>query len=47
MKMEELIQSPDYWRELYENECWRLGIEPNKVLFSYREVDTQFKDKKS
>lgn len=28
MTREELIQSPDYWRILYENECERLGIKP-------------------
>lgn len=28
MTREELIQTPEYWRTLYENECERLGIKP-------------------
>ena len=28
MTREKLIQTPEYWRTLYENECERLGIEP-------------------
>lgn len=28
MTREELIQTPEYWRTLYENECERLDIKP-------------------
>lgn len=28
MTREDLIQNPEYWKTLYENECERLGVEP-------------------
>lgn len=34
MTREELIQSPEYWRTLYENECERLGIKPILTFLS-------------
>lgn len=39
MATEELIQTPEYWKEVYENECCRLGIKPNKVKFLATELD--------
>lgn len=36
MTREELIQSPEYWKTLYELECWRLGIKPDKIEFKKR-----------
>lgn len=32
MTREKLIQTPEYWKTLYENECERLGIEPHLVF---------------
>lgn len=37
MSREELIQQPEYWNESYNNECWRLGIPSNKVIFANKE----------
>lgn len=41
MTRAELIQTPEYWRTLYENECERLGIEPILVFSKpeHREVN--------
>lgn len=37
MTREELIQSPEYWQTLYENECERLGIQPNLLFITIKE----------
>lgn len=42
MTREELIQTPEYWQTLYENECERLGIEPKLIFlkkFDKEELD--------
>lgn len=33
MRREELIQSAEYWKELYEGECYRNKTAPTKVVF--------------
>ena len=44
MTREELIQTPEYWRTLYENECERLGIKPI-LVFSKQERQVIYWDK--
>lgn len=42
MTRKELIQTPQYWEELYKNECGRLGIDPVLKFikpFSEEELD--------
>lgn len=43
MTREELIQTPEYWRTLYENECERLGIEPILHFFKPLKIEERYK----
>lgn len=39
MERKELIQTPEYWKTLYENECERLGIKPRLIFIDPEQID--------
>lgn len=47
MTREEVVQCPDYWKTLYEDECERLNIQPCLVFSKQEPINEEELDRLS